>query len=203
MFILHRRTSFKSFTSIRFFHASKPHRTSNCLVAADEKSSLNDWIDLNGNLDFPTHDFKLWPEFITEEEEGSLLEECDRKFKGRPYEDAHFDDVIHLYRELQASRLHPSSLLCKIQTRLRSHIQSAIGLEEEKIQWKPLHVLDLSPRGHIGPHLDHVEYSGSLIAGLCLHSTAVMRFERADAQKGQGTKFVRVLLPQRCLYLQT
>jgi hypothetical protein len=39
----------------------------------------------------------------------------------------------------------------------------------------PPHVIDLSPDGHIGPHVDSIKFSGGMISGLSLLSSRMMR----------------------------
>jgi alkylated DNA repair dioxygenase AlkB len=74
-----------------------------------------------------------------------------------------------------------------------SHAHQSLAIE-----WKPWHALDLLSGGRIGFHVDHLEYSGEWIGGLCLLSSAVMQFRHHQYPERQAS----ALLPRRCFYLQ-
>jgi len=59
------------------------------------------------------------------------------------------------------------------------------------------HVLDLSEKGHIKPHLDSIKYCGNTIAGISLLSASVMRLVSIK----QPEVFITAYLPRRSLYV--
>ncbi|KAG0329196.1 Alpha-ketoglutarate-dependent dioxygenase alkB 7, mitochondrial [Dissophora globulifera] len=65
--------------------------------------------------------------------------------------------------------------------------------------WVAPHILELEAgKGGIKPHVDHLDASGQVVAGLCLGSTAVMELIHED----DPAKSFRVLLPKGCFYFQ-
>lgn len=66
-------------------------------------------------------------------------------------------------------------------------------------RWVAPHILELEARkGGIKPHVDHLEASGEVVAGLCLGSTAVMDL----IHESDPDKHFQVLLPKGCFYFQ-
>jgi len=140
------------------------------------------------------------------------------------YEDGHFDGVITRYRECSATDwgpgLEPSTAAVAAvvstptsdtttTTTARSRpersspreIMTSIQQEFFPRQWKWVapHILELEAgKGGIKPHVDHLEASGEVVAGLCLGSTAVMELIHED----NPDKSFRVLLPKGCFYFQ-
>ncbi|KAG0378629.1 hypothetical protein BGX24_003243 [Mortierella sp. AD032] len=131
------------------------------------------------------------------------------------YEDGHFDGVITRYRECSAGdwASHPfsetpstptsdsgSGGTKKDRTTPREMMDS-LKSEFFPISWKWVspHILELEAgSGGIKPHVDHLDASGSVVAGLCLGSSAVMELIHKDDPQ----KRFRVLLPKRCFYFQ-
>ncbi|KAI1316922.1 Alpha-ketoglutarate-dependent dioxygenase alkB 7, mitochondrial [Mortierella claussenii] len=65
--------------------------------------------------------------------------------------------------------------------------------------WVSPHILELeSGKGGIQPHVDHLEASGEVVAGLCLGSSAVMEL----IHEHDPERYFRVLLPKNCFYFQ-
>jgi len=60
-----------------------------------------------------------------------------------------------------------------------------------------VHVLDLSEKGHIKPHLDSIKYCGDTIAGISLLSPSVMRLVNIERPEVSVTAY----LPRRSLYI--
>ncbi|KAF9351597.1 Alpha-ketoglutarate-dependent dioxygenase alkB 7, mitochondrial [Mortierella sp. NVP85] len=144
------------------------------------------------------------------------------------YEDGHFDGVITRYRECSATDWGPgpepkpstaaaaaaaavsiptSDTATTATTRSRPErsfpreIMTSIQQEFFPRQWKWVapHILELEAgKGGIKPHVDHLEASGEVVAGLCLGSTAVMELIHED----NPDKSFRVLLPKGCFYFQ-
>lgn len=111
--------------------------------------------------------FRLYLNVISEAEEAALVTLFDRKFRGRPYENSHFDHVISGYRELSytlpsapSTPTDPStSLLCSlVNDRLLALIQNDMPALQPQ-HMLPLHILDLAQDGYIDPHVDHAEAS--------------------------------------------
>ncbi|KAG0212292.1 Alpha-ketoglutarate-dependent dioxygenase alkB 7, mitochondrial [Mortierella sp. NVP41] len=171
------------------------------------------------------HDFILIPEYLTPEEHDMMVQGATLKLKralGKQvrYEDGHFDGVITRYRECSAGdwASAPSSTSStessspatttegtgtagrKERTTPRE-MMSSLKSEFFPSHWKWVapHLLELEAgQGGIKPHVDHLDASGSVVAGLCLGSSAVMELIHQDDPQ----KWFRVLLPKRCFYFQ-
>lgn len=115
-------------------------------------------------------------------------------------EQGHYDSVIHDYRETLLSSLppSPSSDLTSLLVRLYSLIR---GLEVQSHSLPPqdtsTHLLHLSPKGVILPHVDNLEASGSVILGLSLGAERTMRLKHKTADEGWELR-----LPSGSVYLQ-
>ncbi|KAF9924748.1 Alpha-ketoglutarate-dependent dioxygenase alkB 7, mitochondrial [Linnemannia zychae] len=169
-------------------------------------------------------DFILVPEYLSQEEHDMMVKGATLKLKralGKQvrYEDGHFDGVITRYRECSAGdwspppfatpisgtgsdheNAHNSNVDKKERTTPREMMDS-IKKEFFPSSWKWVspHILELEAgQGGIKPHVDHLDASGSVVAGLCLGSSAVMELIHQDDPK----KWFRVLLPKRCFYFQ-
>ncbi|KAG0002653.1 Alpha-ketoglutarate-dependent dioxygenase alkB 7, mitochondrial [Modicella reniformis] len=143
------------------------------------------------------------------------------------FEDGHFDGVITRYRECsatdwgagpdseaaaaaaEASSSSPSSSSDTPTAMSRSRAERTTpreiiySIKQEFFphhwKWVAPHILELEAgKGGIKPHVDHLEASGAVVAGLCLGSTAVMELIHED----DPDKLFRVLLPKRCFYFQ-
>lgn len=132
----------------------------------------------------------MTPNAISVEEEASLLTDVDRFFIRKRYEGGHFDKVITQYREVQKQARFFSEDNRQVLKRVRDTVFPPDA------QLLPVHILDLAAEGEIGPHVDHVEYSGRFIVGLSLLTDAVMtlRHQHSDV-------LARILLPRRSLYV--
>ncbi|KAG0251709.1 Alpha-ketoglutarate-dependent dioxygenase alkB 7, mitochondrial [Actinomortierella ambigua] len=162
-------------------------------------------------------DFILVPNYLSETEQTMLFDAATKKLKralGKQvrYEDGHFDGVITRYRECSATdwggvasapapasaepgqgegheRSTPAEIICDIKHNFFPH----------HWRWVAPHILELEAgRGGIKPHVDHLDASGEVVAGLCLGSTAVMEL----IHEADPSKFFRVLLPKGCFYFQ-
>jgi alkylated DNA repair protein alkB family protein 7 len=108
--------------------------------------------------------------------------------------------VIHDYRETLLSSLPPSP--SPSLTTLLAGLYSLLpGLTfDQKFLPPPgtsTHLLHLSPKGAILPHVDNLEASGSVILGLSLGAERTMRLKKKDADGGW-----EVRLPSGSVYLQ-
>ncbi|XP_041464467.1 alpha-ketoglutarate-dependent dioxygenase alkB homolog 7, mitochondrial-like [Lytechinus variegatus] len=135
-------------------------------------------------------DFIIIENFVTEEEETSLLREVEKFLKKVRYEYDHWDNAIHGFRETEKSRW--SEVNSPIIQRIRDQAFPA-----GSPQLTLVHVLDLAQNGYIKPHVDSVKFCGSTIAGLCLLSPAVMRLVHEE----NNDQWVNALLNPRSLYI--
>ncbi|KAJ0173386.1 hypothetical protein K1T71_011562 [Dendrolimus kikuchii] len=138
-------------------------------------------------------DMQVFPDFVTEEEEQSMLAELEPYLKRMRYEFDHWDNAIQGYRETEKSKWSPENQI--ILDRVK-----ALAFAPGSGSGEPLphaHVLDLAGAGHIKPHIDAVRFCGDVIAGVCLVSGAVMRL--AHAQKPHLV--LDALLARRALYI--
>ncbi|KAJ2937912.1 hypothetical protein O0L34_g14185 [Tuta absoluta] len=137
-------------------------------------------------------DMQVLPDFITEEEEASLLAELEPVLKRMRYEFDHWDNAIHGFRETERSTWRPEN-----EAVFKRVKDLAFSIPDAGEPLPHQHVLDLAPSGHIKPHVDAVRFCGNVIAGLCLASTAIMRLVH---EKHKHLVF-DALLPQRGLYI--
>ncbi|KAG8698522.1 hypothetical protein FRC08_005869 [Ceratobasidium sp. 394] len=116
------------------------------------------------------------------------------------FEEGHFDGVIRDYREMTVSAWPTSSPagLADVLLRLYHlvdplHTPAAPGIvTPPNVQ---THVLHLASTGFILPHVDNLEASGSMIAGVSLGDTRVLRMTR-------GEETFDVLLESGSVYVQ-
>nr|XP_022906386.1 alpha-ketoglutarate-dependent dioxygenase alkB homolog 7, mitochondrial [Onthophagus taurus] len=131
-------------------------------------------------------------DFITEEEEKSILDEIEPYLKRMRYQFDHWDDAIHGYRETERLKWNESNKV--IIDRVRK-----IAFPPGVAQLKLVHILDLDKNGHIKPHIDAVRFCGDTIAGLSLLTDSVMRLVHDKTPELQAD----VLLKRRSLYIMT
>lgn len=95
-------------------------------------------------------DIILIPNFVSETEELNLLKEIEPRWRRLKYQNAHWDNAIHGYRETQMSQWCPEnqSILDKIKK---------LCFEEQDNVKNQTHILDLSEDGFIKPHVDAVK----------------------------------------------
>lgn len=112
-------------------------------------------------------DFKVIENFISAEEETSLLTEIEPYLKRLRYERDHWDDAIQGFRETERKKWYPQN---------RDVINKIIQRSFPKSQTLPhVHVLDLEASGVIKPHVDSVRFCGNTISGISLLSDSVMK----------------------------
>ncbi|CAL1538635.1 unnamed protein product [Lymnaea stagnalis] len=129
-------------------------------------------------------------DFLTEEEEQSLIEEVERSMRKLRYESSHWDNAIHVYRETEKMSWNEKN--SKIIQRVRE-----IAFDKTISPLAHVHVLDIAKDGYIKPHVDAVRFCGDTIAGMCLLSSCVMRL----GLEKDSSKFGDIYLPRRCLYI--
>ncbi|XP_004530451.1 alpha-ketoglutarate-dependent dioxygenase alkB homolog 7, mitochondrial [Ceratitis capitata] len=121
-------------------------------------------------------DMRLHTNFVSHEEENKLIEEIEPYMKRLHYEDAHWDDAIHGFRETERKQWYPHNRA--VLERVRQ-----IAFDGEIMPY--VHILDLAAAGVIKPHVDSTRYCGNTIAGISLLSDSVMRLVRVDERKYQ------------------
>ncbi|XP_050402968.1 alpha-ketoglutarate-dependent dioxygenase alkB homolog 7, mitochondrial [Patella vulgata] len=136
------------------------------------------------------NDMLVYDNFLTKEEEKSLITEIEPVVKRMRYEYEHWDDAIHGYRETERKKWNNENQL--ILKRVR---ECSFPVGTPQIDFT--HILDLKKDGYIKPHVDAVRFCGRIIAGLCLLSPCVMRLVMVDDK----TRYGDILLNQRALYV--
>ncbi|XP_046426103.1 alpha-ketoglutarate-dependent dioxygenase alkB homolog 7, mitochondrial isoform X1 [Neodiprion fabricii] len=151
------------------------------------KTLSSDWMsELSATM-------RIFPDFITPQEEESLFQEIEPYLKRLRYESSHWDNAIQSYRETEKSTWNKgnSAVIQKIQKTAFPPDTSLLG---------HVHVLDLAGDGMIKPHVDSVRFCGDTIAGLSLLSDSVMRLTMVGYEK---ECFKDYLLLQRSLYVMS
>jgi alkylated DNA repair protein alkB homolog 7 len=112
-------------------------------------------------------DMKVINDFITADEEASILTEIEPYLKRMRYERDHWDDAILGFRETERNKWFPQNreILNKI-------IETSFSSSETLPH---VHILDLEASGVIKPHVDSVRYCGTTISGISLLSDSVMK----------------------------
>ncbi|KAI8581635.1 hypothetical protein K450DRAFT_232251 [Umbelopsis ramanniana AG] len=129
---------------------------------------------------YSINDFLVYPDFVTKEEKETLTSICEKKLRRSfgpkvEYFPIHPDSVIHQYRECSASHWGKQDEFMK------EFINKKIySMFPDQMEWLDPHVLDLDGDGEIKAHVDNIEYSGSVVAGLCLLSPAIMTMRHKD-----------------------
>uniref|UniRef100_T1J1L3 Fe2OG dioxygenase domain-containing protein n=1 Tax=Strigamia maritima TaxID=126957 RepID=T1J1L3_STRMM len=132
----------------------------------------------------------IFQDFISKEEENTLLMELEPYLKRMRYEFDHWDNAIHGYRETEKTNWNEENK--NIIRRIKK-----LAFPEDTTTLQHIHVLDITKDGYIKPHIDSVRFCGNIITGISLLSTSVMRLIH---EKNPEFK-VDVLLPQRSLYI--
>ncbi|WWC88142.1 uncharacterized protein L201_003047 [Kwoniella dendrophila CBS 6074] len=121
------------------------------------------------------------------------------------FEEGHYDSVIHQYRETLLSSLPPSpsssltSSLIKLYSLLPDLPIDNLKQEEIPPKGTITHLLHLSPKGEILPHVDNLQASGKFICGVSLGSERTLRLQSKDKDKKEGWD---VRLGNGSVYLQ-
>jgi alkylated DNA repair protein alkB family protein 7 len=157
----------------------------NSVPVNDNNDNFKDWREnLHSNL-------TVYNNYVTIEDEKSLLNEVEPYLKKLKYEFAHWDNMIHGYREIEFLKWNEENL--KIISKVREkafppHIRQ-LGL---------VHVLDLAEDGWIKPHVDSVKFCGDIIATISLLSDCVMRLTYVGHEKDYWDD---IFIPRRSLYI--
>ncbi|KAF8495394.1 hypothetical protein JB92DRAFT_2747830 [Gautieria morchelliformis] len=182
------------------------------------------YLEHSAGVELPA-DFRFFPTFLTGEEQRVLFlsalgqldnvgsRESRRKRKRKQitntetpaindlflpdeyydFEEGHYDGVIMHFRETIVTSWpdHPSleSVLLRLRGLLPTTLQGGIQT----------HLLHLASNGHILPHVDNIEASGSWIAAVSLGGERVLRMENeVDKEKS-----FEILLPSGSVYVQS
>ncbi|KAG9006062.1 hypothetical protein FRB94_001043 [Tulasnella sp. JGI-2019a] len=132
---------------------------------------------------------------LTTGSEPRMLPDCFLPEDCYEFSEAHFDDVIHDYRESHVSNW-PDDL-----QQILSKVLTLIPPGNLDLSSVQSHVLHLAPSGVILPHIDNLEASGGTILGVSLGATRIMRLQHKD--NVDGTEWVDVLLESGSVYVQT
>ncbi|CAG5122076.1 unnamed protein product [Candidula unifasciata] len=183
-----------------FHHA--PHMQIHCFSGVNsinkcskpEDTAIHnvDYLDANDKViyDILAKDMLVQKDFLTEEEEQSLLNEAERYLSRLRYQNGHWDNAIHEYRETEKTSWNENN------TKVIHRVQK-LAFGAGVVPLPHVHVLDISKDGYIRPHVDAVRFCGDTIAGMCLLSSCVMRL----ALEKDSSKYGDVFLPRRCLYI--
>ncbi|XP_033219512.1 alpha-ketoglutarate-dependent dioxygenase alkB homolog 7, mitochondrial [Belonocnema kinseyi] len=135
---------------------------------------------------------KIFPDFLTQQEEDSILKEMDPYLKRLRYEFSHWDNAIHGYRETERAKWNEENtkIIDKVRTK---------AFPPGTPQLAYVHVLDLSAEGWIKPHVDSIRFCGDVIAGISLLSDCVMRLSSVEKEDRKEDFF----LPRRSLYIMS
>lgn len=137
-------------------------------------------------------DWSLWENVISSQDESAIIEELQPILDRLEWSRDHFDRVIFNYRETTISDPTRYPHLNKF------FIATVKPLfDDTKNTILPIHLLELDAGGYIRPHIDNLEASGSMIAGLSLKSDCTLRFSSSSS----GDCWQQIV-PQRSLYLQ-
>uniref|UniRef100_A0A915JVW7 NudC domain-containing protein 1 n=1 Tax=Romanomermis culicivorax TaxID=13658 RepID=A0A915JVW7_ROMCU len=135
-------------------------------------------------------DIVVLDDFVNDVEESEFVAETKVPLKRLRYENAHWDDAIELYREIERKNWGP---IC---TQVIERIRKTAFTNQA--QHLPLvHVLDVAAEGCVKPHIDSVRYCGNVIAGVSLLTDSVMRLVHEKRQE----LMVDLLLSRRSLYI--
>ncbi|TFK29803.1 hypothetical protein FA15DRAFT_724744 [Coprinopsis marcescibilis] len=197
-----------------------------CLAARNLKScnglrSYSSHPKISGIPEYLATCFSFWPNFLSLSEQRLLLtaalqrmDSLDspraqrKRSKLKPvhsdeiqdifapdalydFAEGHFDGVIHHYREMHLTSWPGLTGLPEIIQRILSLCPS------KDVQ---THLLHLSSRGDILPHVDNVGASGSWILGVSLGDQRLLRMEAVD--DSSRTEPFELLLPSGSVYLQ-
>ncbi|ELU16415.1 hypothetical protein CAPTEDRAFT_163497 [Capitella teleta] len=173
------QSSLRSCPTLQTSNGLKPCET--CITASDRATEE----DIRGS-------FFVYKDFISEEEEQSLFDEVEPYLKRLHYEQDHWDDAIHGYRETERQQWTKKN---------RGIIQRVrdLAFPPGVPQLSYVHVLDLQKTGCVKAHIDSIKFCGSTIAGLSLLSNSVMRLVH-DKTK---SRVADIYAERRALYIMT
>mmetsp|Transcript_58680 Transcript_58680/g.132812 ORF Transcript_58680/g.132812 Transcript_58680/m.132812 type:complete len:231 (+) Transcript_58680:40-732(+) len=157
----------------------------------------------------PANSVRIFQDAISPTQEASLMHELFPILSRRRYQRAHWDSVIEGYREVERpfwKSPENEATIAKLRGQISDFVSSQAPGAAEPLgytgEWLPVHVLDLSEEGFITPHVDSVKFSGGLVCGLSLLSSAVMVLSPEDPVLSRSSDAkVEMFLPRRSLYV--
>lgn len=167
-------------------------------LSASGESPFIDFSNCRDNT-LDSSSIRVLPDVITIEEEARLVAELEGNMRRRRYVANHWDSVIERYREVEKRTwIDPPN--AKIAQRIKDVILQTLH-KPLTTRFLPVHVIDLAEDGFIKPHVDSSKFSGGLVCGLSLCSSAIMQL-KGDVEQGQNPdSIVRLLLRPRSLYI--
>lgn len=142
----------------------------------------------------------IYPDSISEAAEAALVEEVEVRFSKKRYQRNHWDQVIDNYREFDYPFTDFNAQNRSTLDAIMPLLYDTLGCKEVQEVYQKLlpdiHVLDIHGEGMMDPHVDNTEFSGGLVAGICLLSDAVM-----DLIHVEEDEQVALYLPRRCFYI--
>lgn len=174
--------------SIRCFQSPSPILCRKLVTAFQSTAFPRDLLDFSRAPDVNSASFPMIvvPDFISADEEESLIHDVEPQLRRRRFDDGHFDGVILHYRErtFAISALSTSSQAVMARAYRLFPEAPAAGKHMDSI-----HAVELARHGEIRNHVDSVKFSGSIVCGISLLSDAIMRLteEPADQRPGEAT----------------
>lgn len=146
---------------------------------------------------------KFHPNFLSQEEQQTLLHDVERKIARRIYNKYHWDHAIHDYREITMKSTFWSEDSKLILQKIKKEIVGATRVAESEdddpqtsppqtstphgghhdpsiVKFLPVHVLDISAEGYLKPHIDSELFSGGFVATISLLSSSVLTLQPQD-----------------------
>jgi len=109
---------------------------------------ISDLVTLPKDCNIPKESFYYFKDIVSEDQEDILFKYFNELFKNRKYQGVHWDNVISRYREIE---LVPDLIIDRdvynIMVQVKRSINKVFGKE---IDFLPIHVIDLAPKGLIG-----------------------------------------------------
>lgn len=131
--------------------------------------------------------------FISSEEELSLVAEISPRLKRMRWEVDHWDSVIFAFKETDWPEWKDP-----VNARVIARVRETAFPANATVLGST-HVLDMRKDGFINPHVDAVRFCGDTVAGICCLSSSVMRFRH----ERRPELVVDFLLPRYGLYVMT
>lgn len=152
----------------------------------------------NAPANFDPTSAVVYEDFLAAAEGEALIRDISSRMHRRRYEQGHWDAVITDYKEVELGDESTLSTLsqqtlekCREELRNRHLKPSA--------QFLPCHAIAL--RGQLKAHVDSIRFSGSMVAGISLLSSSIMRLVPAN---NNGNKhWIDLCLPPLSLYVLT
>eukprot|EP01095_Lingulamoeba_sp_RSL-Kostka_P016493 TRINITY_DN808_c2_g1_i1.p1 TRINITY_DN808_c2_g1~~TRINITY_DN808_c2_g1_i1.p1 ORF type:complete len:304 (+),score=65.75 TRINITY_DN808_c2_g1_i1:210-1121(+) len=113
---------------------------------------------------------KIIPDFLSKEEQNEFMKELKSVLIRRRYETIHFDNVITNYKEMLYSKWKNKTVVKAIERARNVIFKKGTTLQTE-------HVLEITEKGKILPHVDSIKFSGGIVAGISLESPTVMTLQ--------------------------